>query len=96
VQEVHVSQALSSAPYRYQARILMHAPLAAVAQRSSPAAGRLAAAGPDTCVLHAGSNSLEELALYVAVKGFDFEVLDPPELIPVLHTLADRLRNAAG
>jgi hypothetical protein len=30
------------------------------------------------------------------VKGFDFEVLDPPELIGVLHTLADRLRDAAG
>lgn len=90
----YVSQAISSAPYRYQARILMHAPLEAVAQRSSPSAGRLEASGPDTCVFHAGSNSLEELALYVAVKGFDFEVLDPPELIGVLHTLADRLRNA--
>jgi predicted DNA-binding transcriptional regulator YafY len=92
----YVSQAISSAPYRYQARILMHAPLEAVAQRSSPSAGRLEAAGPGTCVFHAGSNSLEELALYVAVKGFGFEVLEPPELIPVLHTLAERLRNAAG
>jgi predicted DNA-binding transcriptional regulator YafY len=91
----YVSQAISSAPYRYQARILMHAPLAEVAQRSSPAAGRLAAAGPDACILHTGSNSLEELALYVAVKGFGFEVLEPPELIPVLHTLAERLRDAA-
>jgi hypothetical protein len=64
--------------------------------RSRPAAGRLEAAGPDTCIFHTGSNPLEELALYVAVKGFGFEVLDPPELAGVLHTLADRLRNAAG
>jgi hypothetical protein len=48
-----------------------------------------------TCVLHTGSNSLDELALYVALKGFDFQVLDPPELIPVLRTLSDRLRQAA-
>jgi hypothetical protein len=48
-----------------------------------------------TCILHTGSNSLEELALYVAVKGFGFQVLDPPELIPVLRRLADRLREAA-
>jgi hypothetical protein len=45
--------------------------------------------------LHAGSNSLDELALYVAVKGFDFQVLDPPELVPVLRTLSGRLHQAA-
>ncbi len=92
----YVSQSISSAPYRYQARILIHAPVEAVAARSSPAAGRLEATGQDTCVLHTGSDSLDELALYTAVKGFDFQVLDPPELIPVLATLAERLRKAAG
>jgi predicted DNA-binding transcriptional regulator YafY len=92
----YVSQAISSAPYRYQARILIDAPAEEVAGRSSPAAGRLEAAGPDACILHTGSNSLEELALYVAVKGFGFRVLDPPELIPVLRALADRLGEAAG
>jgi predicted DNA-binding transcriptional regulator YafY len=91
----YVSQSISSAPYRYHARILIHAPLEEVAQRSSPAAGRLEAAGQDRCVLHTGSNSLGELALYVGVKGFDFEVLDPPELVPVLKSLAERLRQAA-
>ena len=91
----YVSQSISSAPYRYQARVLIRAPLEAVAPRSSPAAGRLEAAGPDACVLHTGSNSLDELALFIAVKGFDFQVLDPPELIPVLRTLAERLRTAA-
>jgi predicted DNA-binding transcriptional regulator YafY len=91
----YVSQSISSAPYRYQARVLIHASLDAVAPRSSPAAGRLEAAGPDACILHTGSNSLDELAIYIAVKGFDFQVLDPPELIPVLRTLAERLRTAA-
>jgi hypothetical protein len=46
--------------------------------------------------LRTGSNSLEELALYIAVKGFDFQVLDPPELIPVLRALSERLRQAAA
>jgi predicted DNA-binding transcriptional regulator YafY len=91
----YVSQAISSAPYRYQARILIRAPVEAVAQRSSPAAGRLEATGPHTCILHTGSNSLDELALYVALKGFDFQVLHPPELVPVLRALSDRLRKAA-
>jgi predicted DNA-binding transcriptional regulator YafY len=92
----YVSQSIASAPYRYQARILIHAPAEVVARRSSPAAGRVEAVDAGTCVLHAGSNSLDELALYVALKGFDFQVLHPPELIPVLRTLADRLGRAAG
>ena len=92
----YVSQSISSAPYRYQARVLIHAPLEAVARRSSPAAGRLEAVDQHTCVLHSGSNSLDELAIYIAVKGFDFTVVDPPELIPALRTLAERLARAAS
>jgi hypothetical protein len=91
----YVCQSIASAPYRYQARILFHAPLADVAGHTSPAAGRLEAAGPHACVLHAGSNSLDELALFVGLKGFDFQVLDPPELIPVLRSLSERLRRGA-
>jgi hypothetical protein len=66
-----------------------------VAQPSSPAAGRLEVIDQDTCVLHTGSNSLDELALYAALKGFDFQVLHPPELIPAVRALADRLGKAA-
>ena len=91
----YVSQSISSAPYRYQARILIHAPAEVVARRSIPAAGRLEGVDQHTCVLHTGSNSLDELALYVALKGFDFQVLHPPELVPVLRALADRLGRAA-
>jgi predicted DNA-binding transcriptional regulator YafY len=91
----YVSQSISSAPYRYHARVLIRAPLAAVARRSSPAAGRLEAVDQYSCILHTGSNSLDELALFVALKGFDFQVLDPPELIPVLRILSARLAHAA-
>ncbi|MEV1000464.1 WYL domain-containing protein [Nonomuraea sp. NPDC050202] len=92
----YVSRAITSAPYRYQARILFHAPLESVAPRTSPGAGRLEAVDERTCLFLAGSNSLDELAVHVAVKGFDFEVLDPPELVPYLREVADRLGRAAG
>jgi predicted DNA-binding transcriptional regulator YafY len=91
----YVSQSIASAPYRYQARILFRAPLAEVAECTSPAAGRLEAAGPDACVLHAGSNSPDELALHVGLKGFEFQVLGPPELIGVLRSVSERLRRGA-
>jgi predicted DNA-binding transcriptional regulator YafY len=91
----YVSQAISSAPYRYQARILVHAPAEDLARRSSPTAGRIEPAGADRCILHTGSNSLDELALYIGLKGFDVEVLDPPELVETLRDLSARLARAA-
>jgi predicted DNA-binding transcriptional regulator YafY len=91
-----VSSAISTQPYPYQARILFRAPAGALAGRTSPAAGRLEPVDDKTCVFHTGSTSLEELALYIAVKGFDFEVLDPPELVPVLREVAGRLLAAAA
>ncbi|RFU42618.1 WYL domain-containing protein [Actinomadura logoneensis] len=90
----YVSHGITSAPYAHQARILFHAPLEAVAPRTSPGAGRLEAVDAHTCLFTAGSNSLHELAVHVAVKGFDFEVLDPPELVPVLREVRDRLDRA--
>jgi predicted DNA-binding transcriptional regulator YafY len=90
----YVSQSVSTAPYRYQATILMHAPLAVVAERSSPSSGRLEAVDEHSCLLHTGSHSLDELVIYVAIKGVDFEVIEPPELIEHVRVLADRLARA--
>jgi predicted DNA-binding transcriptional regulator YafY len=90
----YVSRAVSSAPYRYQARFLMRAPIEVVAERVSPTAGRLEPIDDHTCLLHAGANSLEQLALYVGLKGVDFEVLDPPELIAHVRALTERFARA--
>ena len=92
----YVSQAVGSAPYRYQARILMLAPLDVVADQASPTAGRLEAVDERSCILHVGSNSLEQIALYVGLKGVDFEVLDPPELVDYVRALAERFARAAS
>ncbi len=92
----YVSQSISSSPYRYQARILMHAPLDAVAEVVSPTAGRLEPVDEHSCVLHSGGNSLDEMAIYIGLKGIDFEVLDPPELVEHIRTLARRLTRAGG
>jgi predicted DNA-binding transcriptional regulator YafY len=92
----YVSQSVSSSPYRYRARILMHAPVAVVAEVSSPTAGRLEAVDEHSCVLHTGGNSLDEMALYLGLKGIDFEVLEPPELKAHIRALSQRLARAAG
>ena len=37
---------------------------------------------------------MDELAIYVTTKGFDFQVHEPPELVEHVRTLAARLAGA--
>jgi predicted DNA-binding transcriptional regulator YafY len=90
----YVSRSVTSSPYRYQATILMHAPIEAVAERSSPTAAGLERVDDNSCLLHAGSDSLDRLALHIAVLGFEFEVREPPELAAHVNTLGERLIRA--
>jgi predicted DNA-binding transcriptional regulator YafY len=89
-----VARAVTTAPYRYQARVLIHAPLSTMAEHITPTTGILEAAGPAQCQLTAGSDSLEALALHLAAMGHAFTILDPPELIGTARTLATRLTRA--
>jgi predicted DNA-binding transcriptional regulator YafY len=91
----YVGDRLTSSPYRFRATIRFFAPAEQLAERTSPTAGRLEPEGADTCLFRAGASSLDELAVYVALKGVDFEVLDPPELRSHLRELAERLGRAA-
>lgn len=91
-----VADAITSAPYRFQAHVRFFAPISEVSERVSPTAGRLVAETATSCLLTTGSGSLDELALYVALKGFDFEVLEPPELVSHLEALGRRCQRAAA
>jgi predicted DNA-binding transcriptional regulator YafY len=80
--------------YRYQARFLMHAPAEQIADRIPTTVGVVEMVGPSTCILSAGSNSLDELLLYVGLLGVDFEIQSPPDLIAHVQTLTSRLSAA--
>jgi predicted DNA-binding transcriptional regulator YafY len=90
-----VARAVTTAPYRYQARILVHAPAAAVAEQVPPSAGVLEPIGATKCLLTAGSDSLDALAFHTVMMGLRFTVLEPPELIEHMRSLAGRLGEAA-
>jgi predicted DNA-binding transcriptional regulator YafY len=49
-----------------------------------------------SCVVHARSNSVEMLALYLGMLDADFTVTDPPELVARLSALATRFEKASG
>ncbi len=91
-----VSRGVSTAPYRYQARITLFAPAAVAADRIAPTVGVIEAVDADTCVLHTGSDSLDELAVYVGVFGFDCRIHEPTELVDHIRTLTARLAAATG
>ena len=92
----YVSRSISSAPYRYQARILLHLPAQEAAQRLPPTVGHLQAYGENACILLTGAESPDGLAIYVAILGAEFEILHPPELADHVLALAGRLTRAAG
>ena len=92
-----VSESLGSAPYRHRATVRFRCSAEELAERTSPAAGRVEPLDGQSCLLHTGSMSLDALAVHLALKGFDFEVLEPPELAAHLESLGARcLRAVAG
>lgn len=89
-----VSQSVSSHPYPYRARVLVHAPLDQVRASVPPLAGYLTRVDAKRCRLECGAASLSLLAVYVAALGDEFEVEDPPELRRELDALAARIRRS--
>ncbi|OJH35653.1 helix-turn-helix transcriptional regulator [Cystobacter ferrugineus] len=91
----YVSQAVSTDAYRFRARVTVHAPASVVSRQLSGVAGRIEELDEERCLVHAGADSLESLAFYLAWLGFEFEVHEPKELIEHLLRLSDRLARAA-
>jgi predicted DNA-binding transcriptional regulator YafY len=92
----YVSRAMSSARDRYQARVILHAPIESLARRVAPSYGSLERIDEHSCMLHTGSDWLGGLAIYVAELGVDFTVVEPPEFAERVRELAGRFARAAG
>lgn len=91
-----VGTAITTAPYRYQAQVLLHAPAGALAGQVAPTTGVLTAAGGDRCVLSTGSDSLNAMTYHLLALGVEFTVLEPAELIEHLRDVAGRLARAVN
>ncbi len=84
----------STGGYRYTARFTLRVPIQEAADRIAPTVGFLEPAGDHACTLVTGSDSLDELILYVGLFGFEFEAHEPPELIIRLKELSAILVGA--
>ena len=91
-----VRRSISASPYRYVARVRYFAPEHVVAQHFSPASVTIEPDGPDACVVTAGADDPERMVIYFAMVGYEFEVLEPPEVVRAVGSVADRLRRAGS
>ncbi|CCH33533.1 YafY family protein [Actinosynnema sp. NPDC047251] len=91
----YVSRQLSVAPYTYQAKLVMHAPLDVLSARASWSSVHLERIDDERTLLTVGSPSLEEIGLWIGMFGIDFDVLEPPELAEHLRVLGERFLGAA-
>ena len=90
-----VSQAISSAPYRYQARILIHAPAATV-RGSVGQWTTIEEIDAERCLLRMTVDNLNWTALTLGTVGAEFEVVKPPELLAHIREWADLFTRATG
>lgn len=90
----YVQRAISSSPYRYVARVRYQAPAHVLRKHFSPSSVTVEADGPDACIITAGADDPERMVAYFASVGCEFEVLEPPEVLRAVETVAQRLSRA--
>ncbi|HEX9042827.1 MAG TPA: YafY family protein [Trebonia sp.] len=88
-----VARGVGEATWRYRARVIVHAP-AAYVHRRLPIPVEVESLGENRCAFEPGSDSPEMLALYLGMLDADFRILDSPELVDALRTLAQRYQRA--
>ena len=92
----YVRDALSSWQPGYEAAVVLHAPSREIAAQLHRSAATLESIDDQTCRLRIAADSIEWLAMRIAVLGVDITVESPPELLEHLHALGARLSRAAG
>jgi len=91
-----VSRGIPAEARRYQARVLVHASAAAMAERVGPWVGPIEADGDDRCIIDVSTDRLEVMAAYLGALGADFTVRGSPELVEQLRVLSARYARAAA
>lgn len=92
----YVQNAVTAAPYRYVARVRLRASAEEVGVQIPPQVGRVEEDQDSWCLLIAGADDLEWLAVHVARLGYDAQVLEPVALRDAAARLGQGLTALAG
>jgi predicted DNA-binding transcriptional regulator YafY len=90
----YVARGVAESAWRFRARVRVQAPAEVIAERIGRWVGTVEPIDERTCVLDAGANTMETLAVYLGMLDADFTVSDPPELVDHLRRLTDRYRRS--
>jgi predicted DNA-binding transcriptional regulator YafY len=91
----YVSENLSSARQRYEARVTLHCPASRMKNRPW-LQGQIEPIDDTTCEYRSGDDNLDWLAIRIAMLGVEFEVHEPPELVDTLRALSARVDRATA
>jgi hypothetical protein len=80
--------------WRFRARIVVHEAAETIAERIGRFVGTIEPIDERTCIVDAGAESLDVLAVYLGMLGADFEINRDSELAAQVGRLADRYRAA--
>ncbi|MET9336368.1 MULTISPECIES: helix-turn-helix transcriptional regulator [unclassified Nonomuraea] len=90
----HVERGVSTAMWRYRAKVLVHAPADRMA--GLPTGLDFEPVDEHTSIAHLGGDDLTGIAVWIGMLDVDFEVIEPPELAEVVSRLAERYRRAVS
>jgi predicted DNA-binding transcriptional regulator YafY len=89
------ARAVAVDTYKFQGRFRLYASATAVRDVVTPSSGVVEPLDEHSCLLTVGSMSMDAMMVWLAVLGFPFDVVDPPELIEYARKLG-ALLTAAG
>ena len=89
----YVTRSIRSAPAKFESKVKVHAPAAALAERV-PHEVVIEPIDDESCFVYSRANSIEMLALYLGMLDADFTVTEPPELVDQLAKLSRRFGAA--
>jgi predicted DNA-binding transcriptional regulator YafY len=92
----YVARGVAQSTWRYRARVVVHAPAATISERIGRFVGTIEPIDEGTCVVDAGADNPETLAVYLGMLGADFTVDAESGLAEHLGRLADRYRAAVS
>lgn len=92
----YIRESVIRSPYRYVARLRLHAEAQEMSVKIPQNAGTLSDLGDGTCELETGASTLDHLVGDILWLDVPFEVLEPPELKDRMQELSGRLADAAG
>lgn len=85
-----VRDSITHGAYPREVTVRLLAPYDAIAAKVSARAASLTPEGEDACILRAGADDLQWLAMHLIWLRVPLEVIDPPELLEVFEDIATR------